>query len=1477
MEKELKIKISIDNQTGAIKVVDGNFKELSQSINKADKNTDSFTKRLKDMAHGAASIYVVKKAFDSVVGSGFAYNNAMEQSIAGLTSLNVATSANVSAMGHQLSITKKYEIAQKEAVATASELARINAETPHTLGETNQIYKAMYVSMKQAGASTGDMIELTKKISIAAGSAGIEFNALLAGVDGLATGTVEVSSDFGRFLSGLGLTNEELKKSGDVVKLLKERFSEFTAVDTMEVAVSNLRNEWEMLTGVMTKDTFEATKQEIKEATGWLSEYRGELKAFLMQFKDLADIRSEEDINIRRLQLERDLQEELDKNTKFMWNSDKQIRSDRIAKIKEEIEQLDIKAKALKNEDSLVKKVKTVAEADTSTLDAMSFKIFKEYEKEKQKELKETKKLRDQYAKDEQAILDKIALLKASGMERELKQIELSYRDKFALYANDAEMLKKLTEASNMEAAAIRKKYADKDAKERAALKKQAQALFDPWGAEVEDINARFMSMEQAVQGIFDASQMQTFYTAWAKEIDGVEEKLKHKESAQAQQEAVSNLGELYNTSKGLMSEFYEEGDKRRKKQAEIDRALMVVNQTARLADLAMVLSTETSKQTMYGTTALANALTEPFPVNITAYATVAAMLASLGIMVSGGGSSPSSYMATIAHPDANTTVLGGGDKQSKSIVNALEVLEEYAKPEFAVLSQMAYHLRNIDSNIAGATRDILRNAGFALGVGAQEGQTYYDGEVAGGYIGSKGLSRGAVAFFTGGIGLGIDALIGNKVSGAIAGGIDKAFSTLEKIPYLGAISSLVKAPFDLLNKGLEKLGLGGGGYNWQMLANSGIGFGTSNAQAGKSYTAAGAHYGDIRSQQAFRAQTLADLIADFEGLMFQSMAYESMSKDWKGSASYSYWSTTTYQEIDDQLAKTFQTIFGGMRDTIVLASDALGKDVLEQLNRLPVTIGSIDLKGLSGDEITEKLEEAFSTQSDKFVEQLFTPIIKADNSEINAQIAELNKQKTDLSKTPWGALISAWTINPQIADLQKQLKPDTYVKDYLFEFQAVGEGMYETLIRVATGIETASYYSDRLGSIFEHINYYDIENTNADVAFEALYESIRRADGAAYGFNNGVLEILRTLDGSASDLYETYVALEGIRGMLTASKQDAANISAEMFRGAGGVDAFSKALSTYMSEFLTQEEQLQYARAELAKEFGRMDIAMPQSSAAFRELLEGVDTTSAEGQELYGRLIVLSKQAAEVFSEAEAKAKSSLDIYVEFFNGLQASLKGLAEYRKNLLFNEFTAQNKEDLFTALAGTSSALSVELAKGAKADSQMVAQSVSDLQKYADNYLAQAKLTAGTREEYQNAVNEVASLLDFGAQAQEIDAQVLLLGDILKNEELQRALLAEIATNTGNNGFSISYANNVIDVVPFANGGIVTRPTVGLVGEAGYPEAIVPLKDRFALNTQKLEDNSDEQTVVAREILIVTKRLTKLLEEWDYLGVPQRGVA
>lgn len=45
-------------------------------------------------------------------------------------------------------------------------------------------------------------------------------------------------------------------------------------------------------------------------------------------------------------------------------------------------------------------------------------------------------------------------------------------------------------------------------------------------------------------------------------------------------------------------------------------------------------------------------------------------------------------------------------------------------------------------------------------------------------------------------------------------------------------------------------------------------------------------------------------------------------------------------------------------------------------------------------------------------------------------------------------------------------------------------------------------------------------------------------------------------------------------------------------------------------------------------------------------------------------------------------------------------------------------------------------------------------------------------------------------------------------------------------TGGGGFFSGGLGNILSVLPFADGGIVTRPTLGLVGEAG-PEAIIPL--------------------------------------------------
>ena len=257
--------IILKSDSTQIKTASKDLNGLSTSANKADTSATKTATSFKAMAATAATlavaVYAVKKAMDAVTKVGFSYNKQLEDSKSGLIALSVAM------QDKSIPVTERYAIANKEATQTLIDLQKINAQTPHTLNQTNNIYKAMYPSMKKVGATNKELIELTRSLSIAAGAQNIEFNALLAGVDGLASGTVLANSDLGRFLVSLGVTNKALKESDDVVGMLVETFKDFKAPDTITTALSNLDNEWNILAGDLTKDIFKGSKDGVKELT----------------------------------------------------------------------------------------------------------------------------------------------------------------------------------------------------------------------------------------------------------------------------------------------------------------------------------------------------------------------------------------------------------------------------------------------------------------------------------------------------------------------------------------------------------------------------------------------------------------------------------------------------------------------------------------------------------------------------------------------------------------------------------------------------------------------------------------------------------------------------------------------------------------------------------------------------------------------------------------------------------------------------------------------------------------------------------------------------------------------------------------------------------------------------------------------------------------------------------------------------------
>ena len=121
-----------------------NGKKQLDDLDKKLKQTEKSTVLLnKATLAYAAALTAVGTVLVKVTKDGFAYNAALENSKAGLISLSVAV------QDKSIPVMERYSEATKEATATLEKLEKINSQTPHTLNQTNQIYKSMYVSMKK--------------------------------------------------------------------------------------------------------------------------------------------------------------------------------------------------------------------------------------------------------------------------------------------------------------------------------------------------------------------------------------------------------------------------------------------------------------------------------------------------------------------------------------------------------------------------------------------------------------------------------------------------------------------------------------------------------------------------------------------------------------------------------------------------------------------------------------------------------------------------------------------------------------------------------------------------------------------------------------------------------------------------------------------------------------------------------------------------------------------------------------------------------------------------------------------------------------------------------------------------------------------------------------------------------------------------------------------------------------------------------
>ena len=344
-------------------------------------------------------------------------------------------------------------------------------------------------------------------------------------------------------------------------------------------------------------------------------------------------------------------------------------------------------------------------------------------------------------------------------------------------------------------------------------------------------------------------------------------------------------------------------------------------------------------------------------------------------------------------------------------------------------------------------------------------------------------------------------------------------------------------------------------------------------------------------------SQTMADIMSDG----FELKEYVDVEKKKKSfGITTSKKRKTYYSDASAELENQFTLVFSNIRDSILQAAPLLKDDtdqVVKALDDYVVNIGRVSTKGLSGEELQEALINIFSAEADKMAQEVLSG---------------------------------------------------------LDGFQQIGEGYYETAIRVAAGVEQAKYFTDRLN--ITTIAYSDVIYKQGDVAAEMLRQSILVAEGTKY-VENGFYDLVESVDGSAEEIYDFVKQLRELQDAVFATGKNGDYLTSVMMLGAGGLDALADGLDAYF-EMLSPAEQAAELTRRLANEFDLIGQVLPADVKAFRDLVASIDITSEAGQKLYGQVIALAPEFNDL-QDALENANDSVNALVKSLRDLAAEAMG--------------------------------------------------------------------------------------------------------------------------------------------------------------------------------------------------------------------------
>ncbi|WP_417699875.1 hypothetical protein [Pseudophaeobacter sp.] len=267
--------------------------------------------------------------------------------------------------------------------------------------------------------------------------------------------------------------------------------------------------------------------------------------------------------------------------------------------------------------------------------------------------------------------------------------------------------------------------------------------------------------------------------------------------------------------------------------------------------------------------------------------------------------------------------------------------------------------------------------------------------------------------------------------------------------------------------------------------------------------------------------------------------------------------------------------------------------------------------------------------------------------------------------------------------------------------------------------------------------------------AGENALETLARLSGSLLAFN----DVAELLGHRAFNL-----SLEG---------GDNASALVDLFGGAEGMNA---AANTYFAGFYSEGEQTDAILGRLRDRFEEIGVAMPESRAGFRALVEGLDLTTSHGRELYASLLQMSGAMDQVLPQIDSLSLSmsgmmdeiggEIGLQIETARDMAADARAAAtlwartadslrDYLSGLGTSELGGASREQAAAAQQHRFD----EAYEAARGGDQEAAASLSGL---ARDYLRSAQDTARSDLEYRRIAALVQGKLNLVAGVAELES-------------------------------------------------------------------------------------------------------------------------